>query len=134
MGGPCLVPPHRSEETAMPSSPTPAPPPRGPTQRERGLVLGGLALALVLTPALLVLGAGAEVLRALWALAVAWTVVAAVAGALLRGLRHGDWSAWRGGPAPDRTEEDEWATQTGRYTYLRDDEEETVRRGDDTSI
>ena len=115
----------------MPSSPTPAPPPRGRTRRERGLVLGGLALAFVLTPVLLALGADAECIQALWALAVAWTVLAAVAGALRRGLRHGDWSAWRAGPAPDRTEEDEWATQTGRYTFLRDDEEETVRRGDD---
>ncbi len=115
----------------MPSSPTPAPPPRGPTQRERLVVLGGLALALVLTPALLALGADAECIQALWALAVLWTVVAALAGALLRGLRHGDWSAWRAGPAPDRTEEDEWATQIGRYTHLRDDEEEAVRRGGD---
>ena len=115
----------------MPSVPTPAPRPRGPTRRERGLVLGGLALAFVLTPTLLALGADAECIQALWALAVLWTVVAAVAGALLKGLRHGDW---RAGPAPDRSEEDEWATQTGRYAYLRDDEEETVRRGDDSYI
>ena len=114
----------------MPSSPIPAPPHR-PTRRDRALVLGGLALALVLTPALLALGAGAETLQALWMLAVLWTVLAAIAGALLRGLRHGDWRAWRGGPAPDRAEEDEWATQIGRYTYLRDDEEEAVRRGGD---
>ena len=113
----------------MPSSPTP--PPRGPTRRERLVVLGGLALALVLTPALLALGAGAETLQALWMLAVAWTVLAAVAGALVKGLRHGDWSAWGAGPAPDRAEEDEWATRTGRYTHLRDDEEEAVRRGGD---
>ena len=115
----------------MPSSPTPAPPPRGPTRRDRALVLGGLALAFVLTPVLLAIGADAECIQALWALAVLWTVVAALAGALLRGLRHGDWSAWRADPAPDRTEEDEWATQTGRYTYLRDDEEEAIRRADD---
>ena len=118
----------------MPSVPTPAPRPRGPTRRERGLVLGGLALAFVLTPALLALGADAECIQALWMLAVAWTVLAAVAGALVKGLRHGDWRAWRTGPAPDRAEEDEWATQTGRYTYLRDDEEETMRRGDDSDI
>ena len=110
--------------------PTP-PPPGGPTWRDRAFVLGGLALAGLLTPVLLALGADAEVLGAAWALAVAWTAAAAVAGALRRGLRHGDWSAWRGGPAPDRAEEDEWATQTGRYTHLRDDDEEAVRRGGD---
>ncbi len=113
--------------------PTP-PPPGGPTWRDRALVLGGLALALVLTPVLLALDADAEVLGATWALAVAWTAAAAVAGALRRGLRHGDWSAWRGGPAPDRAEEDEWATRTGRYTHLRDDDEEAVRRGGDSHI
>ena len=112
-------------------APVPTPPPGGPTRRDRAVVLGGPALALVLTPALLALGADAQTLQALWALAVAWTVLAAVAGALVKGLRHRDWSAWRGGPAPDRAEEDEWATQTGRYTYLRDDDEEAVRRGSD---
>ena len=116
----------------MPSVPTP-PPCGGPTWRDRAFVLGGLALAGVLTPALLALGADAETLQALWALAVLWTVLATAAGALLKGLRHGDWSAWRGGPAPDRAEEDEWATQTGRYTFLRDDEDEAMRRGGDMS-
>ena len=115
-------------------APVPTPPPGGPTARDRLLVLGGLALAAVLTPALLALGAGAEMLQALWTLAVAWTIGAAVAGTLLRSLRHGDWRAWRGGPAPDRAEEDEWAAQTGRYTYLRDDDEEAVRRGGDSNI
>ena len=118
----------------MPPVPTP-PPPGGPAWRDRLLVLGGLAVAFVLTPALLALGAGAEPIQALWMLAVLWTIGAALAGALRRGLRHGDWRAWRGGPAPDRAEEDEWATQTGRYTYLRDDdEEESVRRGGDSYI
>jgi len=113
-------------------APVPTPPPPGaPTWRDRAVVLGGLALALAFTPVLLAGDADAETLQALWALAVAWTVVAALAGALLRGLRHGDWRAWRGGPAPDRAEEDEWATRTGRYTYLRDDEEEAVRRGNE---
>ena len=113
-------------------APVPTPPPSGARPwRDRAFVLGGLALALVLTPALLAVGADAETLQALWMLAVVWTIGAALAGALLRGLRHGDWSAWRGGPAPDRAEEDEWATRTGRYTYLRDDEEEAGRRGGD---
>ena len=110
-------------------APVPTPPP--PTARDRALVLGGLALAVVLTPALLALGAGAEVIQTLWMLAVLWTIGAAVAGALLRGLRHGDSCTWRGGPAPDRAEEDEWAAQIGRYTYLRDDDEAAVRRGGD---
>ena len=105
-----------------------------PTARDRVFVLGGLAAAFVLTPALLASGAGAEVIQALWMLAVVWTIGAAVVGALLKGLRHGDWRAWRGGPAPDRAEEDEWATRTGRYTYLRDDAEEAVRRGGDSNI
>ena len=113
-------------------APVPTPPsPGGLTWRDRAFVLGGLAFAFVLTPVLLALGADAETFQALWMLAVLWTVLAAVAGALMKGLRHGDWSAWRGGPAPDRAEEDEWATRTGRYTHLRDDEEEAVRRGGD---
>ncbi|MCY4284163.1 MAG: hypothetical protein OXC65_02345 [Thiotrichales bacterium] len=111
---------------------SPPPPPAGPAWRDRLAVLGGLAYVATLTPALLALGADAAVIQALWMTAVVWTVLAAIAGALTRSLRHGDWRAWRGGPAPDRTEEDEWATQTGRYTYLRDDdEEEVVHRGSD---
>ena len=116
---------------------TPAPTPSplgGPAWRDRLAVLGGLAFAATLTPVLLALGADVAVIQGLWMFAILWTVGAAIAGALTRGLRHGDWGAGRGGPAPDRTEEDEWATQTGRYTYLRDDDEEVVHRGSDVPV
>ena len=62
--------------------------PRKATWRERAFVLGGLAAAVIATPALLFLRLGADVIGPLWFAAIAWTVIAAIAYALRRGLCH----------------------------------------------
>ena len=93
------------------------------TWRERLFVLGGLALAALCTAASLALGAGAEAIGPLWMAAIAWTVLASLAGALRRGFRHRDWSAFRRHEFPDNGELIDWTTRTGRYAYLRIREE-----------
>ena len=102
------------------------------TWRERLFVLGGFAVAALYTAASLALGAGAEAIGALWMAAIAWTVPASLAGALRRGFRRRDWSAFRGHELGcGRDERIDWATQTGQYAYLPIAEEhERLMRGD----
>ena len=102
------------------------------TWRERIFVLAGLMLAALYTAASLALGAGAEAIGPLWMAAIAWTVPASLAGALRRGFRRGDWSAFRCYELPDgRDERIDWATQTGQYAYMPIAEEhERLMRGD----
>ena len=105
----------------------------GTTWRERLFVLGGLALATIFTAGSLALDAGAAWIGPLWMAAIAWTVLASLAGALRRGFRRGDWSAF-GRHDLDRGREDEidWTTRTGAYAYLRIAEEhERLMRDDD---
>ena len=105
---------------------------RGPvyriTWRERAFVLGGPGIALVYTTVSFALGANAAHVGPLWMAAIAWTVVASLAGALNRGLRHRDWSAFRAHQLPeDDGEIDEWSSRTGRYSYLGDLEDRMLR-------
>ncbi len=102
------------------------------TGAERLFVLGGLALAALYTAASLVLGSGVEHIGPLWLAAVAWTVLASLAGALHRGIRHRDWSAFGDYELPDsRDEHIDFTTRTGRYAYLRIQEEhERLMRND----
>ena len=94
--------------------------PRRRSWRARLVVLGPLAAAALATA----LGAEADVLAPLWLAALAWTVLASLAGALWRGFLHGDWSAFRGHRFPeDGGELDEWAARTGRYEWLGDHED-----------
>ena len=112
----------RSRSAAVPRS----------TWRERLFVLGGLALAALYTAASLAAGSGAEAIGPLWMAAIAWTALAALAAALWQGLRHRDWSPFRGCAAPDgRDERMDWATGTGSYAFLEIAEEhERLMRGD----
>ena len=64
---------------------------------ERSSVLFGLAVALPATPVLLILGANWQAIQFLWIVAAIWTIVASFIQALLQGIRHGDWSAFRCG-------------------------------------
>ena len=90
----------------------------------RAFVLGGLGLAALATPAALALDAGTHVIGLVWAAAIAWTVLASLAGALARGLRHDDWSAFGRYELPDgRDEAFDMDTRTGSYAYLRDRED-----------
>ena len=101
------------------------------TWRARALVLGGLALATVYTAAAFALDAGTQHVGPLWMAAIAWTVAAGLAGALWRGFRHSDWSAFSGYELPeDDGDMEEWAMRTGRYAWLRDMEEESLHDHD----
>ncbi len=104
---------------------------RPTTWRARALVLGGLALAAVYNAAALVFGVGAEHVGPLWMAAIAWAVAAGLAGALWRGFRHSDWSAFSGYELPeDDGDMEEWAMRTGRYSWLREMEEKLLHDDD----
>ena len=84
----------------------------------RVVVLGPLAVAALAT------NTGMDHLGPLWMAALAWTVLGSLAGALLRGLRHGDWSAFRRHRFPENTREiAEFGSRTGRYQWLGDHED-----------
>ena len=101
------------------------------TWRFRAFVLAGLAFAAVYTTTALALGVGANHIGLLWIAAIAWTVLAGFAGALWRGFRHHDWSAFSRYELPeDDGEMDEWLSRTGRYASLRDMEEELLHDND----
>ena len=103
------------------------------TAAERVFVLAAPAAALLATGAALAAGAGSEHLPSLWLAALAWTVLASLAGALRRGLVHRDWSACRRAPISDgRDDRIDWVSKTGAYAYLRVTEEhEELAREDD---
>ena len=106
-------------------------PRRRSTWRERLFVLGGFAVAALWTAGSLMLDAGADAIGPLWMGAIGWTVVASLAGALNRGLRHRDWSAFGGYELPDDDGDlDEWSSRTGRYQYLGDMEDRLLRDDD----
>ena len=110
------------ETAAMPRPDTPGHPPHPPRPawRARLVVLGPLGVAALVTA----LGAGMDVAAPLWLAAIAWIVLASLAVALWRGLRHRDWSAFRGHELPhDSGEDDEWAARTGRCEWLGDHED-----------
>ncbi len=101
------------------------------TWRDRAFVLGGLALAAVYTAATLALDADAKHIGPLWMGAIAWTFISSLAGALWRGFRHHDWSAFSRYQLPeDDGEMDEWLFRTGRYSSLCDMEEELLHDDD----
>ena len=75
--------------------------------------------------------AGSALLGPLWLAAIAWTVLASLAGALGRGLRRGDWSAFgRFRFQDDDGEADEFASRTGRYQWLGDHEDRLLHDDD----
>ena len=99
--------------------------------RARALVLGPLAMAALATAAALGFSTDTAFLGPLWVAAIAWTVLASFAGALGRGLRDGDWSAFGRHELPDgRDEQVEWFTQTGMYSYLRDEDDRLLHDDD----
>ena len=89
------------------------------TRAEHAIVLAGLVLATAFTVFATVTGFGTATIGALWLAAVAWTVAASLALALRRGIRHGDWSAFRRRRLPDgRDERIDAATESGQYAHL----------------
>lgn len=104
---------------------------RRTTWRERAFVLGGPALAALWSAASLASGMGGELIGPIWVAALAWTVLASLAGALRRGLRHRDWSAFRTGDLPDgRGERFDWDTRTGSFAWMRDLEDRHLHDDD----
>ena len=99
--------------------------------RARAFVLGPLVIAASATAAAFAADTGTDRLGPLWLAAIAWTVLASLAGALGQGIRHGDWSAFRRHRLPeDDGEADEFASRTGRYQWLGD-HEDRLRHDDD---
>ena len=95
-----------------------------PSRAARFMVLSGPALALLFTLYVLVSGSGASLLFAAWFWAAIWTFLAALTGALWRGIRRRDWSAFTGYSLPEQDADSfEWTTRTGRYAWRRDYEE-----------
>ena len=101
------------------------------TWRARALVLGPLAIAALATVAAFGFSTDTALLGPLWLVAIAWMVLASLAGALLRGFRHGDWSAFGRHELPDgRDDRIDWISQTGAYAYLRDEEDRRLHDDD----
>lgn len=105
---------------------------QNPSMAARAFVLSGPAIALLFTLHVLVTGSGASLLFAVWFWAAVWTFLAALAGALWRGLRRRDWSAFTGYELPEGDgDRFDWTTRTGRYAWRRDDEEGELHAHDD---
>ena len=101
------------------------------TWRERLFVLGGLMLAALWSAASLASGTGGELIGPVWMAAIAWTVLASLAGALRRGFRHRDGSAFRSCDLPDGHDERfDWDTRTGSYAWMRDLEDRHLHDDD----
>ena len=101
------------------------------TWRSRAFVLGGLALAAVHTAATLALDTGVEHIGPLWMAAVAWTFISSLAGALWRGFRYRDWSAFSHYELPrDDGESHEFTFKTGRHSSLHAMEDELLHDDD----
>ena len=97
------------------------PAPRRTTWLERLFVLGGPALAALYTAASLALGGATEHIGLAWMAAIAWTVIASLAGALRRGFRYGDWSPFRRARLPERRDDlIDMDGQTGMYLWMQD--------------
>ena len=119
------------------STGTGEPPAHSPVRRTRvtrdaAVVLGGLAIALALTPALCVIPAGASLIGPLWLLVILWTVLASLAQAVWQGVSRGDWSAFAACDCSRNDDDFSFFTRTGRYSYLRDQaDDEALMREDD---
>ena len=102
------------------------------TGPERLFVLGGPAAAALWTAAAHAFGAGGELIAPVWLAALAWTVLASLAGALRRGVRDRDWSAFRRCELPDgRDDLIDWSTNSGAYVDMAVAEaRERLMRGD----
>ena len=103
-----------------------------PSSSARAFVFAGPVLAFFITVFSLTTGLGLRMIGGVWFWATLWTVCAALACALWRGLRHGDWSAFSryefSGENGDRFD---WATRTGRYAWRRDIDEQEFNGHDD---
>ena len=65
------------------------------TWPEYAFVFAGVAVATGATALGMPIGAGEEILGAIWLGALAWTILALIAHGLWRGVRFGEWGAGR---------------------------------------
>ena len=107
--------------------PAGGPGPARTTWGERAVVLGGFALAALVTAWSAATGAGLETVAAAWLAAGLWAFVSSLALALRRGVRDRDWSAFGRHEFPDDGDLVDWTTRTGRYTYLRHRDDHILR-------
>ncbi len=98
-----------------------------PTRRERAVVLGGFALAALVTAWSAAAGSGLEAIAAAWLAAGAWAAVSSLALALRRGIRRGDWSAFRRCGLPRDT--DTWSLKSGVDMDIAEQHERLMRGG-----
>ena len=102
-----------------------------PSRGARTLVLAGPALALLATVFAFATGTGLRFLCGIWFAAALWTFLAALAGVLWRGFRHGDWSSLNSYELPEENgDRFDSATRTGRYAWLHDLEDEELHGHD----
>ena len=95
-------------------------------------VLGPLAVAVPVSVALTLAGAGGHWFGAVWLAALLWTIGATFVQALWQGLRHGDWSAFTYCDWPSTDDDFDFATRTGKFAHLRiRAEHEALVREDD---
>ena len=103
----------------MTRNPPSAKPPRR-SWRERVLVLGPLAAAVLATAFRI----AEHILAPLWLCAVAWAALASPVLALRSGLSRGDWSVFtKYRSEPDREDEEDFDTRTGAYHWMRERDE-----------
>ncbi len=101
------------------------------SRRAQAFVLGGISLALAVTVFSVATGTGVRFLGGIWFWAMIWTVLAALACALWRGLRYRDWSAFGRCELPEEGgDRFDWSTRTGRYAWLRDIEDRDLNDPD----
>ncbi len=102
-----------------------------PSVKARVLVLIGPAIAFLFTLYVIGVGGGANLLFAVWFLAVIWTFLTAFAGALWHAFR-GDRTVFTGYELPEGDgDRFDWATRTGRHAWRREYEEGELHAHDD---
>ena len=87
-------------------------------------VIGPVAVAVPVSPVLLLAGAGAEGIGAVWLTAVLFAIGASFVQALWQGIRHGDWSAFTYCDPPGNDDDFDYTARTGRYAFLRNQAED----------
>ena len=102
-----------------------------PSRGASAFVLAGPATALLFTVFSLATGTGPGIIGGAWFCAALWSSFCALSCVLWRGFRHSDWSAFKRYELPDdRGERFDWITRTGRYSHLRDLDEQELHGHD----
>ena len=82
-------------------------------------VLAPLGIAVPVSGALPLAGAGGDWMGALWLAAVLWAIAASFVQAMWQGLRHGDWSGFRSCDLPGHDDDFDFETRSGAFAFMR---------------